>query len=49
MRSDNTQIGVDTKKSFSMAGGAAKTYGGQDDYRYFMVSSVVNLRNLKQL
>jgi len=49
MRSDNKQIGVDTKKSFSMAGGAAKTYGGQDDYRYFMVSSVVNLRNLKQL
>lgn len=49
MRSDNKQIGVDTKKSFSIAGGAAKTYGGQDDYRYFMVSSVVNLRNLKQL
>ncbi len=49
MRSDNKQIGVDTKKSFSIAGAAAKTYGGQDDYRYFMVSSVVNLRNLKQL
>jgi type IV pilus assembly protein PilW len=49
MRSDKKQIGVDTKKSFSIAGAAAKTYGGKDDYRYFMVSSVVNLRNLKQL
>ena len=36
-------------KSFSMAGAPAVTYGGKDDYRYFMVTSVVNLRNLRQL
>jgi len=49
MRSDKKQKGVDTTKSFSIAGGAAANYGGQDDYRYFMVTSVVNLRNLKQI
>jgi type IV pilus assembly protein PilW len=49
MRSDKKQLGVDTAKSFSIAGAAATTYGGQDDYRYFLVTSVVNLRNLKQL
>lgn len=49
MRSDKKQIGVNTAKSFSIAGGAAKTYGGQDDYRYFLVTSVVNLRNTKVL
>lgn len=49
MRSDQPQIGVNTAKSFSMAGAPAVTLGGQDDFRYFMVSSVVNLRNLKQL
>lgn len=49
MRSDEKQLGVNTKKSFSMAGAPAVTYGGQDDYRYFMVTSVVNLRNLRQL
>jgi len=48
MRSDKKQIGVNTQKSFSIAG-VTNTYGGQDDYRYFMVSSVVDLRNLKQL
>lgn len=49
MRSDKKQIGVNTKKSFSIAGAAAKDYGGQDDYRYFLVTSVVDLRNLRQL
>ena len=49
MRSDKVQKGVDTTKSFSIAGAPAVSLGGQDDYRYFMVTSVVNLRNLKQL
>ncbi len=49
MRSDKPQIGVDTTKSFTIAGAPAKTYGGQDDFRYFLVSTVVNLRNLKQI
>lgn len=49
LRSDEKQkADVDTKKSFSIAGVAAADYGGLGDYRYFMVSSVVNLRNLKQ-
>ena len=48
MQSDEQQIGVDTEKSFEIAGAPAATYGGQDDYRYFMVTSVINLRNLKQ-
>ncbi len=50
MRSDKKQKGINTAKDFSMAGTLpAKTYGGQDDYRYFMVTSVVNLRNLVKL
>ena len=49
MRSDQPQRGVDTAKSFRIAGAPAVTLGGPDDFRYFMVSSVVNLRNLKQL
>lgn len=49
LRSEEKQVGVDTTKSFSMAGAPAVTYGGKDDYRYFMVTSVVNLRNLRQL
>jgi len=49
MRSDERQSGINTAKSFSIAGAAATTYGGQDDYRYFLVTSVVNLRNLRQL
>jgi type IV pilus assembly protein PilW len=49
MRSDKPQIGVDTTKSFTIAGAPAKTYGGQDGFRYFLVTSVVNLRNLKQI
>ena len=48
MRSDKIQKGVDTSKSFSIAGQTATTYGGVDGYRHFMVTSVVNLRNLKQ-
>lgn len=50
MRTDKIQRGINTNKdnkSFTIAGNTV-TLGGQDDYRYFMVSSVVNLRNLKQ-
>jgi type IV pilus assembly protein PilW len=49
MRSDEQQQGIDTTKSFSIAGAPAADFGGQGDFRYFMVTSVVNLRNLKQL
>ena len=49
MRSNEQQTGVDTTKSFSIAGAAAADYGGVDDYRYFLVTSVVNLRNMKQI
>ncbi len=49
MRSNAKQMGVDTTKSYSIAGKAAKDYGGKDDYRYFLVSSQIDLRNLKQL
>jgi type IV pilus assembly protein PilW len=49
MRSNEKQKGVDTTKSFSIAGAAAKNYGGVNDYRYFLVTSVVNLRNMKQI
>ena len=51
MRSDKPQIGVNTSKSFQVAEKPAPTVplGGVDGFRYFMVSSVVNLRNLKQL
>ncbi len=48
MRSDKVQKpGVGKEKTFSMAG-VDKTVGGPGDYRYFMVSSVVDLRNMKQ-
>lgn len=49
MRSDKPQLGVNTSKSFQVAEKPAVTLGGVDGFRYFMVSSVVNLRNLKQL
>jgi len=49
MRSDKKQYGVDTTKSFSIAGATAADYGGVDDYRYFLVTSVVNLRNMKPI
>jgi type IV pilus assembly protein PilW len=49
MRSEEQQIGIDTTKSFSVAGAAAANYGGVDDYSYFLVTSVVNLRNLKHI
>lgn len=48
LRSDKKQYGVNTKKTFTIAGQDV-TYGGKDDYRYFMVSSVVDLRNAKQI
>jgi len=46
LRSDKKQKGINTQKTFSVAG-ANVTYGGQDDYRYFVVTSVVDLRNIK--
>lgn len=49
MRSDKKQIGADTTKQFSIGGAAPATFGGVDDYRYFLVSSVVNLRNMKKI
>ena len=49
MRSNEQQTGVDTTKSFSIAGAAPVSYGGMDDYRYFLLTSVVNLRNVKQI
>jgi len=49
MRTDEEQEGVDTTKSFSIAGAAVADFGGADDFRFFLVTSVVNLRNLKQL
>ena len=49
MRSDKKQKGMDTTKSFSIAGASAVNYGGVDDYRYFLVTSVVNLRNMKPI
>lgn len=45
MRSDGTQ-NITKVKTFTMAGNT-DDYGA-DGFRYFMVSSVVNLRNLKQ-
>lgn len=48
MRSDNTQVGVDTSKTFPIAG-ANVNYGGVNGFRHFMTTSVVNLRNLKQI
>ncbi len=45
MRSDEQQIGIDTTKSFRIAGADAADFGGVDDFRFFLVTSVVNLRN----
>ena len=47
MRTDNKQIGITTTKSFTIDG-VATSYGS-DGHLYFMVSSVVNMRNLRQL
>ncbi len=50
MRTDKVQKGVDTNKdsiAFTLADKTV-TLGGQDDFRYYMITSVVNLRNLKQ-
>lgn len=49
MRSDKVQKGVDTSKSFSIAGAPAVTHGGVDQHRFFMVTSVINLRNLMKI
>lgn len=48
MRTDKMQEGVNTAKSFDIAG-TTVSKGGQGGYRYFMVSSVVDMRNLRQL
>ncbi|MDT8281977.1 MAG: PilW family protein [Gammaproteobacteria bacterium] len=48
LRTDKRQMGVDTTKTFTIAGVAA-TYGGPNEHRYFMVTSVIDLRNLRQL
>lgn len=48
MQSDKAQKDIDTSKTFSIAG-ANKSFGGVDGFRFFMTSSVINLRNLKQL
>ena len=48
MQSDKQQIGIDTSKTFSIAG-ADVTYGGVDDFQHFLATSVINLRNLRQL
>ena len=49
MRSDQPQIGVNTAKTFTIADALPATYGGQDGFRFFLVTSVVNLRNLKPI
>ncbi len=50
MRTDETRLGMNNAQSFNIAG-ASKSFPatGTDDYRYYMVSSTVNLRNMKQL
>ncbi len=49
MRSNEQQRGIDTTKSFSIAGAAPVSYGGMSDYRYFLLTSVVNLRNVQKI
>lgn len=48
MQSDEDQIGFDTTKTFDIAG-VPVSFGGVDQPRFFMVSTVVNLRNLKSI
>ena len=48
MQSDEIQEGFDTSKSFDIAG-VSVDFGGVDKPRFFMVSTVVNLRNLKRI
>ncbi len=49
MRSDREQTGVNiAPQTFNIAG-APVTLGAADNFRYFMVTSVVNLRNLRPL
>ncbi len=48
MRSDDRQFGVDTSKTFFIAGNETDL-GGVDDFRYFLVTSVINLRNMKPI
>lgn len=48
MQTDEAQQGIDTSKTFNIAG-VDTNYGGAGGFRFFMVSSVINLRNMKQL
>jgi type IV pilus assembly protein PilW len=51
MRTDKVQLGINTNeggKKISIAGNEV-SLGGQDDFRYFTVSTVVDMRNLKQI
>ncbi len=48
MRSNEKQEGMGKAKTFKLAG-VSDSYGGADDYRYFMVTSIINLRNVKPL
>jgi len=51
MRTDKQQLGINTNKDnkkINIAGNEV-TLGGADDFRYFMVSTVVDMRNLKQI
>ncbi len=48
MRSDKPQRGVNTSKTFRIAGQSVNL-GGENGFRYFMVSSVVSLRNVRQV
>jgi len=55
MRTNDKQLGINTTKTFNIPGSfhidgvPATNFGGQNGYRYFMVSSVVDMRNLKKL
>ncbi|VAW53477.1 hypothetical protein MNBD_GAMMA06-716 [hydrothermal vent metagenome] len=55
MRTDQRQIGINTAQTFTIPGtfhinGAPATnFGGQDGFRYFMISSVIDMKNLKQI
>ena len=48
MQSDNIIEGFDTSRTFDIAG-VPVSFGGVDQSRFFMVSTVINLRNLKSL
>lgn len=50
MQTDEKQDDIDTTKEFYIAGDTTPvSFGGVGENRFFMVTSVINLRNLKQL